>query len=43
MGIKTMTPTKQQVDELRNMFIEKYEKSPPAGKFKVQSSGFIGN
>lgn len=32
MPIKTMTPSKQQVDELRNMFIQKYETNPPAGK-----------
>ncbi|XP_065359809.1 motile sperm domain-containing protein 2-like [Calliphora vicina] len=33
MAIKTVAPTKQQVDELRNMFIEKYEKNPPAAPF----------
>ncbi|XP_023302799.2 motile sperm domain-containing protein 2-like [Lucilia cuprina] len=33
MAIKTVAPTKQQVDELRNMFIEKYEKNPPAVPF----------
>ncbi|TMW52556.1 hypothetical protein DOY81_002381 [Sarcophaga bullata] len=33
MTIKTMTPSKQQVDELRNIFIEKYERNPPAVAF----------
>ena len=34
MPIKTMTPSKQQVDELRNIFIEKYEKNPPTGNIR---------
>ncbi|XP_005190834.1 motile sperm domain-containing protein 2 [Musca domestica] len=33
MPIKTMTPSKEQVDELRNMFIQKYETNPPLEKF----------
>ncbi|XP_075162191.1 motile sperm domain-containing protein 2-like [Haematobia irritans] len=33
MPIKTMTPSKQQIDELRNMFIQKYETNPPAVAF----------
>ncbi|XP_013116417.1 motile sperm domain-containing protein 2 isoform X2 [Stomoxys calcitrans] len=33
MPIKTMTPSKQQIDELRNMFIQKYENNPPAVDF----------
>lgn len=32
MSKKTVPPTKQQVDELRKMFIDKYEKNPPAGE-----------
>lgn len=32
MPIKIEEPTQQQINELRNLFIKKYETNPPIGK-----------